>query len=78
MSSQVSPDELFTKVLWIWISLLISAFAFWGLRYLWLKYHPTQMEKTKYSQRLSKRLRARRALRLRAKSSRKTGHRHWR
>lgn len=75
MSSQVYPDELFTKLFWIWISLLISVFVFWRLRHLWLKYHPPQEDKTKYSQRLSKRLRVRRAPRLKAKNPHRPGHR---
>ncbi len=75
MSSQVSPDELFTKLFWIWISLLISVFVFWRVRHFWLKYHPPKEDKTKYSKRLSKRLRVRREPRLKAKNPRRPGHR---
>lgn len=75
MSSQASPDQLFTKLFWIWISLLICVFVFWRLRHLWLKNHPSQDVKTTYSRRLSKRLRVHRALRLKVKKSRKPCHR---
>jgi len=56
MSSQVAQGELFIKLLWIWISLLISMFVIWRLRHLWLKCHPPLDVPTKYSRRLSKRL----------------------
>lgn len=64
MSSQVAQEELSIKLLWIWISLLISMFVFWRLRHLWLKCHPPLDVRTKYSRRLSKRLKDRQAMRL--------------
>lgn len=76
MSLQVAQDGLFAKLFWIWISLLISVFVFWRLRHLWLKLHPPLDVRTKYSRRLTKRLRDRQALRLKCRTPRKPRPRH--
>lgn len=76
MSLQGIQDSLFAKLFWIWIGLLISVFVFWGLRHLWLKFHPPLEVRPKYSRRLAERLRNRQATRLKCRPPRKPRHRH--
>ena len=48
------------KLVWIWISFLITALAFWRVRSLWIRRHPEPNKRIKYTTRLAKRLRDRR------------------
>lgn len=47
---------LAAKLIWIWISLIVTVLTFWRVRHIWLKRHPERNKNLKYSQRLAKRM----------------------
>jgi hypothetical protein len=55
--------EVASVLFWVWIGLIATAFAFWGLRHLWLQIRPPVDRRTSYSRRLAQRFRERQALR---------------
>ena len=70
MSQRIPAGDLSAKLTLIWVGLLLCIFVFWKLRQVWLRHHQPLDKGTKYTRRLSRRLRERQAARLKSKPPR--------
>jgi len=55
------------KLVWIWISFLITVLTFWRVRSLWIRCRPERNKRIKYTTRLAKRLKDRRRMQMKSR-----------